>query len=71
VLAKEADHLVEVCPAALLRGFDVDVFLDDLDVLGFCIVAQELELRRNRIALTLLLLRRNARVEDAALGRQA
>ena len=57
-------HLIERGAARLLGRFNVDIFLRDLESVRRGVLLQELQLRRDREALLLLLLGGHARVDN-------
>ncbi len=73
LLPQEGDHFTKCFPASLLRGLDVREFLDNLKVMNAGVIAEELELGRDRVAFLFLLLRADTGVDDGvgALARRA
>jgi hypothetical protein len=68
VLAGEGDHAAEGAAAGLLGGLDVNEFVGDPEAPGRSIRSQQIELRRDREALALLILRGDAGVQDGSGG---
>ena len=64
VLAKIVNHLAEAGTAGLFSCLHVDVLFDDVDAFCQCVVAQQLELGRDGKAFLLLLLGRDAGIDD-------
>ena len=63
-LPGESDHLAEGGAASMLGGFDVDELLQDREASGSRIQSQQIELRGDREALALLVVRCDAGVQD-------
>ena len=68
VLAGKGDHMAEGGTARLLGGLDVNEFLQDLQLTASSIRSQQIELRRDRVAFALLILRGDSSVEDGRIG---
>src|SRR5215469_2888729 len=63
-LLQEREHPSEAGASCLLRGFDVDELLDDVQVMVLRVLVEKPLLSRDRESLTFLLNTRNSRVED-------
>jgi hypothetical protein len=68
MLLQIADHLAEGGAAGLLGSFNVHIFLGDREALRRRVFLQQLQLRRDRKALLLLLLRGDAGVDHRLLA---
>ena len=66
-LLQERDHLAERFPSRFFRGLDVDEFANDLEAVDTGVITEKLDLGGDRVALFLLLLRRDAGVDYGLL----
>ena len=63
---RERDHLAECAGAGLLGRFDINELFGDFQLAVRSIRSQQIELRRNREAIGLLVFRRDAGVYNGA-----